>query len=1104
MKKLVSLVLTLAVIFGMVQAFGVQAAPEELVYIPDDYLRFELNMIGISTNGDGEATQSAMASITSLDVSHRYGISDLTGLEYAVNLTDLNLSNHQITDLSPLTELNNLKVLSLNNNQIIDISSLAGLSNLEELWLNSNKITDVTPLTALNRLKNLSLNGNQITSVSLVGLDNLERLSLGYNSTTDIVTLAGLTNLRTLYIYGNNIADISALSGLSNLETLNLYSNSITDISPIAGLTNLRNLELTNNNISDISPLLNLSKRTVVDLAENELNISAGSEDSTAWEDFKKLRDSGIVVRGITDQKILPNPLPTLEFSDNKLRDALIAKGADTDEDEKITPVELEGLLSGLFLSNETLDLSGLGITSLQGLQYLEDRTVVGGCYKYIDLHNNNIENISPIPTLLDLGFQGFDLSYNQIVDISPVAEYEHYDPGHKYKDYENKIILNNNKIERIPVLNSGCSLDLSYNNIKDIPASSILGAVNLSHNKIEDISSVSLSLPPSLDIGIFAVANADLSYNNIKDISSITSLVGVNLSHNQIEDISSLTSLHNVDLSYNSIKYISAFSIDDYITSPLSRNTKINLSHNQIENISPLKGVQAEYSHIEGWSSLDLSYNNISNIDDFSNYAGNVKIDLSYNYLDISENSPTIQVINSAHVLVSDMWGGPDAPFGSPFTYSPQRTKLNDPSTNISISEVEAGAIPEGAVLSVQHTTAGSNLALATTALDNLTSKFELYDITLKVDGKEVQPSGKITVKIPVPEGYSGSTAKIYRIEANGTGTSIPATFKDGYMVFELDRLSLYAIAEPADDTPSITRFLGNNRVTTANTIALEGWPTGSSTVILASGASFADALAAAPLAAHYDAPILLSSSKTTLEETVLSTINDLKAENVIIIGGESSVSKAIYTQLEGLNLKVERLAGGNRYTTAIEVAKALEADGLEFTSAFLADGTNFPDALSVSPVAGILQQPILFTNKGDAAKINDDTGGYIQSTGIKSVNIVGGGISDTVADNLKSAYGVTSTKRLSGSNRYATAVAINTEYKSIFTGGAVTLTTGANYPDALAGSAYSARIGAPLFLLQNGQTLSDVNAAIQELDPNAIYIYGGAINDDTVNNHF
>ncbi|MDR1564772.1 MAG: cell wall-binding repeat-containing protein [Oscillospiraceae bacterium] len=309
----------------------------------------------------------------------------------------------------------------------------------------------------------------------------------------------------------------------------------------------------------------------------------------------------------------------------------------------------------------------------------------------------------------------------------------------------------------------------------------------------------------------------------------------------------------------------------------------------------------------------------------------------------------------------------------------------------------------------------------------------------------------------------------------------------------------TMYAVWEPL----TITRFSGGNRIITANTIALEGWPQGASTVILASGSNFVDALAAAPLAAHYDAPILLSSSKTTLEDTVLSTIDALKAAHIIIIGGESSVNKDIYTQLEGLNFKVERLAGGNRYTTAIEVAKALQADSVEFTSVFLADGANFPDALSVSPVAGILQQPILFTNKGDTAKVNDDTGKYIQSAGIADVTIVGGGISDAVADNLKSAYGVASTKSLSGSNRYATAVAVNAEYKSIFTGSVVTLTTGTNYPDALAGSAYSAKIGAPLFLLKNDQTLDDVQSAIQELAPHAVYIYGGAVDDATVNNH-
>jgi peptidoglycan hydrolase-like protein with peptidoglycan-binding domain len=301
--------------------------------------------------------------------------------------------------------------------------------------------------------------------------------------------------------------------------------------------------------------------------------------------------------------------------------------------------------------------------------------------------------------------------------------------------------------------------------------------------------------------------------------------------------------------------------------------------------------------------------------------------------------------------------------------------------------------------------------------------------------------------------------------------------------------------------------RFSGNNRVETANSIAAQGWPQGAETVILASGRNFADALAAAPLAAYYNnAPILLTSGSEALEENVVTTITTaLKAKKVIIVGGESSVSKPIYNQLSSLSLNPERLAGGNRYGTAIEIAKHLQAKGLSFTEVFLADGTNFPDALSVSPVAGILKQPILFTNKGDAAKVNADTGTYIKESGVKTVNIVGGGITEGVISNLKTAYGVTSTKRLSGGNRYTTATAINSEYKSIFTSGQITVTSGANFPDALAGSAYAAKIGAPLFLLQNNNILEDVKAAIRGIDIDIIYIFGGesSLSDKTISDN-
>ncbi len=63
-----------------------------------------------------------------------YGITDLTGLEAAVNLTEIFLNCNQISDINAISGLTRLTNLSLENNQISDISALSGLSGLH--WLN--------------------------------------------------------------------------------------------------------------------------------------------------------------------------------------------------------------------------------------------------------------------------------------------------------------------------------------------------------------------------------------------------------------------------------------------------------------------------------------------------------------------------------------------------------------------------------------------------------------------------------------------------------------------------------------------------------------------------------------------------------------------------------------------------------------------------------------------------------------------------------------------------------------------------------------------------------------------------------------------------------
>ena len=177
-----------------IHASGSGGGDDGPVNIPDANLRAVIaDALGKAPNAP--ITPDEMATLTELDARDQ-GIRDLTGLEFATNLTWLLLFANSIADVSPLAGLTRLEVLSLQSNNIADVSPLAGLTNLRWLSLSSNSIADVSPLA---------------------GLTNLTGLYLRFNNIADVSPLAGLTNLTGLYLSSNNIADVSSLAGLTRL-----------------------------------------------------------------------------------------------------------------------------------------------------------------------------------------------------------------------------------------------------------------------------------------------------------------------------------------------------------------------------------------------------------------------------------------------------------------------------------------------------------------------------------------------------------------------------------------------------------------------------------------------------------------------------------------------------------------------------------------------------------------------------------------------------------------------------------------------------------------------------------------------------------------------
>ena len=186
----------------------------QVVEIPDPNLRQAVKG-ALNLPAGAPITQMDMRQLTELNARDSQ-ITILTGLEYATNLTFLQLLVNRIEDISPLANLTQLKVAHLDHNSIVDVRPLARLTKLKSLDIRFNRIEDISPLANLAQLVELLLNNNRIIDVSpLANLMQLVKLHLSNNRIVDASPLANLTRLEFLEIRHNNTTDHGALDGLS-------------------------------------------------------------------------------------------------------------------------------------------------------------------------------------------------------------------------------------------------------------------------------------------------------------------------------------------------------------------------------------------------------------------------------------------------------------------------------------------------------------------------------------------------------------------------------------------------------------------------------------------------------------------------------------------------------------------------------------------------------------------------------------------------------------------------------------------------------------------------------------------------------------------------
>ena len=186
--------------------------------------------------------------------------------------------------------------------------------------------------------------------------------------------------------------------------------------------------------------------------------------------------------------------------------------------------------------------------------------------------------------------------------------------------------------------------------------------------------------------------------------------------------------------------------------------------------------------------------------------------------------------------------------------------------------------------------------------------------------------------------------------------------------------------------------RYAGADRFGTA--LAVAGALSDPSTVLLATGINFPDALAAGPAAAHVHGVVLLTngSSLTPAVTQYLAA----HPGTVYAIGGPAVAADRSATAL----------SGADRYATAAMVASSLFPAPVNVG---LASGTAFPDALSGGAFQAHFAGPIVLT---DPSVLPASTSAYLTAakSTIVTTNIFGGvaAVSMTVQTAIGTALGL------------------------------------------------------------------------------------------------
>ncbi len=534
------------------------------------------------------------------------------------------------------------------------------------------------------------------------------------------------------------------------------------------------------------------------------------------------------------------------------------------------------------------------------------------------------------------------------------------------------------------------------------------------------------------------------------EDIEELTGLeYAVNLERlsfwsNEISDINALSGLENLEvlrLSDNEISNLSALS-------GLENLQELELNNNVISELSELSG-------LESLEVLKLSDNEISELSALSGLVNLQRLELKSNEIsDLSElsgleNLEVLRLSDNEISKISALSG----------LEKLQRLWLN----SNKISDL-------GALSGLKNL---RRLELNSNEISDLSALSELENLKMLVLGDNALKGQELFSELQQLASWESLTG--LGLSNSDISDLEPLSGMDNFRSLFLDANEINDLSALSDLGNLLSLFLDDNEISDLSGVSdLENLET-----LSLSSNKIRDISALSDLAVGY----------LYLQENYIDISEGSEAMEII----NELIEQGVYVEYEPQNtLRIEtgRYSGAHRYETAVEISQASFPDQAE--AVVLARGDDFPDALAGVPLAYAKGGPLLLARSDELPEETADEIDRLLTEG-DSVYVLGGeaAVSEEVAEELDAMdYEV---ERLEGEGRFDTAVKIAEE----ITGNPeeVFLTTGLEFPDAVAASGPAAMKGAPILLTSPDELSEDTERYLADNEESIedIHVIGG-----------